>query len=122
MNSEVIAKLVQIQTQFRFMHWQTFSYEKHKAYGKIYESLVDLIDDFAEACMGKHGRPSYQGGYTIQGQDISEISVQSFVDGVCIFLIQLTEVFDPQEDSDLLNLRDEMLHGFNKLKYLLTLE
>ncbi len=64
----------------------------------------------------------YQGGYTIQGQDISEISVQSFIDGVCIFLIQLTEVFDPQEDSDLLNLRDEMLHEFNKLKYLLTLE
>ncbi len=47
---------------------------------------------------------------------ISEISVQNFIDGVCIFLIQLTEVFDPQEDSDLLNLRDEMLHGFNKLK------
>jgi hypothetical protein len=84
--------------------------------------LDELIDDFVEACMGKHGRPSYQGGYTIQGQDISEISVQNFVDGVCIFLIQLTEVFDPQEDSDLLNLRDEMLHGFNKLKYLLTLE
>ena len=37
-------------------------------------------------------------------------------------LLELTEVFDPQEDSDLLNLRDEMLHGFNKLKYLLTLE
>jgi len=72
--------------------------------------------------MGKHGRPSYQGGYTIQGQDISEISGQNFVDGVCIFLIELTDVFDPQLDSDLLNLRDEMLHGFNKLKYLLTLK
>jgi hypothetical protein len=121
-NSDIIRKLVEAQIQLKFLHWQTKSYAKHKAYGKLYEDLNELIDDFVEACMGKHGRPSYQGGYTIQGQDISEISVQSFVDGVCIFLIQLTEVFDPQEDSDLLNLRDEMLHGFNKLKYLLTLE
>ena len=121
-NSEIIKKLVEAQLQLKFLHWQTKSYAKHQAYGNLYEDLNELIDDFVEACMGKHGRPSYQGGYTIQGQDISEISVQNFVDGVCIFLIQLTEVFDPQEDSDLLNLRDEMLHGFNKLKYLLTLE
>jgi hypothetical protein len=121
-NSEIVLSLVKIQVQFRFMHWQTTSFSQHKAYGEIYESLDGFIDDFVEACMGKHGRPSYEGGYTIQGQDISEISVQNFVDGVCIFLIELTGVFDPQIDSDLLNLRDEMLHGFNKLKYLLTLE
>jgi hypothetical protein len=121
-NSDIICKLVEAQIQLKFLHWQTKSYAKHQAYGGLYSDLDGLIDDFVEACMGKHGRPSYQGGYTIQGQDISEISVQNFVDGVCIFLIQLTEVFDPQEDSDLLNLRDEMLHGFNKLKYLLTLE
>ena len=59
---------------------------------------------------------------TINSIEISEISVQNFVDGTCIFLLQFNDVFDPQEDSDLLNLRDEMLHGFNKLKYLLTLE
>ena len=121
-NSEIVLALVKIQVQFRFMHWQTTSFSQHKAYGEIYESLDGLIDDFVEACMGKHGRPSYQGGYTIQGQDISEISVQNFIDGVCIFLVEFTEVYDPQLDSDLLNLRDEMLHGFNKLKYLLTLE
>ena len=121
-NSDIIRKLVEAQIQLKFLHWQTKSYAKHKAYGKLYDSLGDLIDNFVEACMGKHGRPSYQGGYTIQGQDISEISVQNFVDGVCIFLIELTGVFDPQLDSDLLNLRDEMLHGFNKLKYRLTLE
>ena len=84
MNAEVIAKLVQIQNQFRFMHWQTFSYEKHKAYGKIYENLVDLIDEFAEACMGKHGRPEYLGGLTLEIQDLSQLSLQEFL------MIQLT--------------------------------
>ena len=121
-NSEIIKKLVEAQIQLKFLHWQTKSYAKHQAYGNLYEDLNELIDDFVEACMGKHGRPSYQGGYTIQGQDISEISVQNFVDGVCIFLIELTDVFDPQLDSDLLNLRDEMLNVVNKTSYLFSLK
>lgn len=119
---EVILKLEEIQVQLRHLHWQTKSYAKHKAYGKVYEDMDGLIDDFAEICMGKHGRPEFKGGYTIQGKDISEISVQGFVDETCDFLISLTEVYDPKEDSDLLNLRDEILGLFNKLKYLLTLK
>jgi hypothetical protein len=121
-NSEVILTLVEIQTQFRFLHWQTTSYAKHQAYGEIYSDLNELIDDFVEACMGKHGRPEYMGGYQINGMDAKEMDIQSFIDETCNFLISLTEKFDTKKDSDLLNLRDEMLHGINKLKYLLTLK
>ena len=121
-NSEIILTLVQIQTQFRFLHWQTTSYAKHKAYGDIYESLDGTIDEFVESCMGKHGRPKYAGGYQITGDDIEEISLQNFIDSTCEFLIGFTEIFDQQLDSDLLNLRDEMLGDINKLKYLLTLK
>ena len=122
MDNNIILELVKIQNQFRFLHWQTTSYSKHKAYGKIYDSLNDLIDEFVEACMGKHGRPKYMGGYQINGMDTKEMDLQSFIDETCNFLISLTDHFDPKKDSDLLNLRDEMLHGVNKLKYLLTLK
>ena len=122
MNSEVIAKLVQIQNQFRFMHWQTQSYAKHKAYGKIYEDLTDLIDGFVESCMGKHGRPEYLGGLTLEFEDLSEISLQQFVDDTVDFLISFDQLFDEVTDSDLLNVRDEMLQLINKGKYLFTLE
>ena len=91
MNAEVIAKLVQIQTQFRFMHWQTLSYAKHKAYGKIYENLTDLIDNFVESCMGKHGRPEYFGGLTLEFEDLSEMSLQQFIDETVNFFIVLTK-------------------------------
>lgn len=121
-NSEIIKKLVEIQQQLRFLHWQTKSYAKHQAYGGIYSSLDGLIDSFVETCMGKHGRPSFSGGYTIEGQDIDEISIQEFVDGTVSFLIGLTEKYDGKADTDLLNVRDEMLGEFNKLKYLLTLK
>ena len=121
-NSEIIKKLVEIQQQLRFLHWQTKSYAKHQAYGGVYSSLDGLIDSFVETCMGKHGRPSYSGGYTLEGQDIDEISVQEFVDSSVSFLIGLTEKYDAKADTDLLNIRDEMLGEFNKLKYLLTLK
>jgi hypothetical protein len=121
-NSEIIKKLVETQQQLRFLHWQTKSFAKHQAYGGIYSSLDGLIDTFVETCMGKHGRPSYSGGYTLEGQDIDELSIQEFVDGTVSFLIGLTEKYDGKSDTDLLNVRDEMLSEFNKLKYLLTLK
>ena len=122
MNSEVIAKLVQIQNQFRFMHWQTHSYAKHKAYGKIYKNLTDLIDSFVESCMGKHGRPEYFGGLTLEFEDLSEMSLQQFIDDTVNFLISFDQIFDEETDSDLLNVRDEMLQLINQGKYLFTLE
>lgn len=118
----MILKLVEIQQQLRFLHWQTKSFAKHKAYGEVYSGLDELIDTYVETCMGKHGRPSYKSGYQISGQDISELSLQKFIDETVSFLIGFNESLDPKEDSDLLNIRDEMMGEFNKLKYLLTLK
>ena len=120
--SEIILSLVKIQIQFRFMHWQTTSFSQHKAYGEIYESLDGNIDEFVESCMGKHGRPKYSGGYTIEGENLEEIDVEEFLSQVINFLLSFNESYDQTLDSDLLNLRDEMLSDVNKLKYLLTLE
>jgi hypothetical protein len=122
MKEEIILKLVQIQNQFRFLHWQTTGDAKHRAYGSIYETLDDLIDKFAEGCMGKHGRFEFDSEFGIMFQDIKSISIQEFIDGITDFLISFNDAFDSKYDSDLLNLRDEILLEFNKLKYLLTLK
>ena len=121
MKEEIILKLVQIQTQFKFLHWQTTFYSKHKAYGKIYDNLGDLIDTFVESMMGKYGRPEFESEFSIMFQDISHISIQKFMDGITEFFVALTDELDSKYDTDLLNLKDEMLSEINKLKYLLTL-
>jgi len=122
MKEELILKLVQIQNQFRFLHWQTFGYSKHKSYGKIYESLGDLIDNFTETMMGKYGRPQFDSEFSIMFQDIQAVNVQNFLDGITEFLVEITETLDSKYDTDLLNIRDEMLGEINRLKYLLTLK
>ena len=122
MKEEIIIKLVQIQTQFRFVHWQTTYDAKHRAYGKVYDKMGDLIDDFVEAMMGKYGRPVFDSEFGVMFQDLESMKLQNFIDGTCEFLISLTEQLNPTMDTDLLNLRDEMLLLINKLKYLLTLK
>jgi len=122
MKEEFTLKLVQIQLQFKFLHWQTFGDAKHKAYGDIYDSLGDIIDKFVEAMMGKYGRVEFEPEFSIMFQDIKALSVQNFMDGITEFLVGMTDHLDSRYDTDLLNLRDEMLGDINQLKYRLTLK
>jgi DNA-binding ferritin-like protein len=119
---QVIIELLTIQNQFRIYHWQTKSFSRHKAFGKIYSNLEDLIDNFVEVCMGKHGRPNFEGQVSLVLSDLKELDPSHFCDTVIDFLIDLNNKYDKTKDSDLLNIRDEMMSLVNRLKYLLTLK
>jgi len=122
MKEEVIKMLVQMQLQWKFLHWQTFGDAKHRVYGEIYDGLGELIDEFVETMMGKYGRPEFDEQFGLMFQDIRALSIQEFVDGIVEFLVSFTEQLDPKYDTDLLNIRDEMLALINKSKFLLTLK
>ena len=114
----VASKLVEIQTQLRFFHWQTKSYARHQAYGMVYDEMDGLIDSFVESMMGKYGRVP---ALPINILNRNEKDITSFIDETIMYLIGLSNIFDSVKDSDLLNTRDEMLGLFNKLRYLLNL-
>jgi hypothetical protein len=116
---EIASTLVAIQTQLRFFHWQTKSYARHQAYGGTYDAMDGLIDSFVEVLMGKYGRvPAIQ----FKVYNRNEKDIVSFIDETVSYLIGLSNVLNQQSDTDLLNIRDEMLAEFNKLKYLITLK
>lgn len=118
---EFLNQLIQIQQQLRIFHWQTKSYARHKAYGDAYSGLSDLIDEFVEVHMGKYGRFQLANN-SIELTNLAETSVKDFVNTSIDFLTNLSSRLSPEKDTDLLNIRDEMLATLNKLKYLLTLE
>ena len=113
---------MELQAQVKINHWQTKGYARHKAFDELYGGLVDLTDTFAEAAMGKYGRFAFEPEFSIMFQDIQSLSVQNFMDGITEFLVSMTDQLDSRYDTDLLNLRDEMLGDINQLKYLLTLK
>jgi hypothetical protein len=121
MKEKFVVTLVQIQLQFKILHWQTFSEARHVAYGNIYDNLGEKIDEFVEIMMGKYGRFELpDGGATIQIFNIKSLEINSFLDVTSEFLIEMADQLDSRRDTDLLNIRDEVLGSVNKLRYLLT--
>lgn len=110
-----------LQCQLKINHWQTKGYARHQAFGDTYNSLQDLIDNYVEEAMGKYGRFILdEESKNIQISNLSDIDMKSFINTVRDALVQFNEQVD-ETDTNLLNIRDEMLGLMNKLSYLLTL-
>jgi DNA-binding ferritin-like protein len=107
--------LLSLQMQMKINHWQTKGYARHKAFGKFYDSLSDLIDTFVESAMGKYGRFVLdEESKTIQLSNLSEIEMKGLINTVRDSLVMMSDQLD-STDTDLLNIRDEMLGELNKL-------
>jgi hypothetical protein len=101
-------------------HWQTKGYARHQAFGSFYDTLDPLIDSFVESAMGKYGRFILNDDdKTIQLNNLSDIDLRGLISSVRKSLVEMELT---PEDTDLLNIRDEMIAEINKLSYLLTLE
>jgi hypothetical protein len=113
--------LLTIQNQLKIFHWQTESFAQHKALDKAYEKLLELGDDFLETYMGKYGRPKAKDKFEISLENYSD----SYKDVIRSYVKILVNDFPKalkETDTDLLNIRDEMLGTLNRLLYLLSLE
>jgi hypothetical protein len=120
-NMECISKFLTLQNQLRIHHWQTPSYAEHKALGKAYEMLDRLIDSFIETYMGKYGKDTEQErSITLHGYEKSHpMPVLNYFENY--LKTELTSDIS-EDDTELLNIRDEMLSVVNTTKYLLTLK
>ena len=117
-----ILELLSFQMQIKILHWQTTSYAQHMAFGGIYDFLNDAIDKFVEVYQGKYGRIKF-GETEIEFDNIINVNIKKFVSDFESYLTgKLPTVVDTTSDTDLLNLRDEILSETKKLKYLLTLD
>lgn len=111
-----------LQCQLKINHWQTKGLGRHQAFGSTYDELQDLVDTYVEEAMGKYGRFLLDDETkTITLSNLSELEIKSFINTVREALVQFNQQVD-ETDTNLLNIRDEMLGLVNKLSYLLTLE
>lgn len=121
-----ITNLLTMQNQFKVYHWQTQkkpgSYAQHIAFGTAYDELTPLIDDFIEIFQGKRGVLMGRDGFTINLQNLDD-SPTVFIDEFVDYLTQsVPQALDSTADTDLLNIRDEMLAILNQTKYRLMMK
>jgi len=118
----LITNFLMFQSQIKVFHWQTRSYAEHKAFGKLYDSLDGLFDQFIEVYMGKKGTILAKESFSIEIQNYSEEYSRKFLDiGIEYFQKEVTEGLE-ETDTDLLNIRDEVIAEMNRTKYLLKLK
>ena len=98
-------------------------YARHKATDDVIKELDGLIDEFVEVFMGKYGRPNMtRTTNTVAVKNMTDKTATKFIKD-CIAHINgpFSKSVRPT-DTDLLNIRDEMLGSLNKLLYLYSLK
>jgi hypothetical protein len=107
----------------KLYHWKTFSYAQHKATDELYSSLNDHMDKFVEIMLGKDdSRLENLSKHLELLNTSSKSEFKNRVYKYRDFLVKLNSMLDKEFDSDLLNVRDELLGDINQFLYLLTFD
>jgi DNA-binding ferritin-like protein len=119
--SQIVHTFIEMLNVIKLYHWKTHSFAKHKATDELYSQLNDHIDKFVEVFLGKDESRIHQWNQTVIVPQYNR--VKEFKDKIYEFrefLINLNNHLDSKRDSDLLNIRDEILGDINQFLYLLT--
>jgi DNA-binding ferritin-like protein len=119
--SQIVHVFIELLNIVKLYHWKTTSYAQHKATDELYATLNEHVDKFVETMLGKDGSRIQQWEREIDAVQYNNTNdFKSRIHGYRDFLIKMNDYFDEKRDSDLLNIRDEILGDLNQFLYLLT--
>ena len=121
-SGDIILFFMDMLTTVKLYHWKTMNYATHKATDELYDDLNKYVDEFVEVLLG------YKGGVRaklprtqVTLHDCNSIEeFKKKIDGYKNVLIGFTSRFDGKKNSDLLNIRDEILATLNKSIYVMS--
>lgn len=105
----------------RLYHWSTKSYARHTGSGALYDLLSELSDKFVETYMGRYKRPEFKSAFNVQVNQLNDSNIIEALEKYIEFLKYEVPKYLKESDTDLLNIRDEMVGEMNKTLYLFTL-
>ena len=117
---DIVSAMLTIRNQIKLYHWQTKSFADHKATDDLTAALDTSIDSFVEVYMGKYGRPKVT--KAIKLHNFSANMAREFVSKQTVYLMNVLPRKLKKGDTDLMNIRDEILAELNKVRYLFTLQ
>jgi hypothetical protein len=106
----------------KLYHWSTTTYSRHIASGELFDKMLELIDQYVETFMGRYKRPEFkQAEFSVHVKQLNDENVVEVLREYAQFLEHDLPKDLNETDSDLLNIRDEILGEINKTIYLFTL-
>ena len=118
--SKVILFMFWLSSSAKIFHWQTTKYANHQAAGALFDSITKLTDDFIEKFIGVYGRPKFASGASVPVADMSKDRMLQTIGLAKAFLTATVQRY-VAKDTELQNIRDEILAELDQALYLLTL-
>ena len=119
--SRIVQTFLEILNTVKLYHWKTHSYAQHKATDELYSKLNENIDTFVEILLGKDEsrvKMVEKRSRLIDSENTKDF--KSRIYEYREFLIDISKYFNEKRDTDLLNVRDEILGHINQFLYLMT--
>ena len=118
--AKIVVFFFELQLNIKLYHWTTESYSNHKATDKLLDNLSDLIDSFVEKYMGAFSRPVMKSGSSVPIQNMTKTKYVKLLKQAQDYLRgDLEKVI--AKNSELMNIRDEMLGALDEALYFSTL-
>ena len=119
----IIENFLTTQQNIRMYHWTTKIYNQHVISWNLYEKLDELFDKFVETYLGKYETLNYK-KLTIISNQLNSKELLKFLKRFKQFLMSDLELLlnDKMKNSDLKNIRDEILGEINQFIFLLRLK
>ncbi len=116
--SNYIQLLLQFRTDIKLFHWQTKSFAHHKISDELLGSIDDLSDKLVEAICGLYGTRPEMTDQTIIIRNVTE--TEQMIANIKLVATELKKTSQIMENSDIANIRDELLGSMDKTLYLLS--
>lgn len=111
---ECIPELLAYISSLHIAHWRAdTSTTQHGILGDLYESMTDMVDEFAEVYMGKYGK-MIEFPKSAVVEDVNKPVSRGLE-----IVERLKSAFSSPKDDDLINILADMEIALNKSKYLL---
>jgi hypothetical protein len=123
MSGTIVQFYLTLRNAIKVYHWNTNSYSRHKATDNFIEKFDALTDRFVEVYMGRYGRSAALGKeMTLTLPALNEKLAQKYLEEAREWMMTKLPKMLKNSDTDLINIRDEILGEINQTLYLFTLE
>ena len=121
---DITFQFLYIINQMKIYHWQTKVYARHIASDSLIQSLLEKTDKFLETMQGSENKRLLLNSKnsSIQLKNESDTSILKVLKSFKEWLEYKLPGYLTEENSDLMNIRDDILGDVNKTIYLFTFE
>jgi hypothetical protein len=125
MSAKTIQFFMTLRNTLKLYHWNTKSYSRHVASDSFVSKMDALVDRFVEVYIGRYERDSKMSKIKYMNLDIPVLNDSGIINYLQDALTWLENDLPKnvnKKDTELINIRDEMLAEINQALYLFTFQ